>query len=444
VSSQNLVKTARSFSSRENKSDVTLRSQLQKRVSTQDAKKTEADVMMRSQLQKRVSSQDPEKAASCGKRYSFSDIESEADVTIPSQLQRRVASQNMEKADRRERSSSFPRPPKPPTEAQSEPKTSDSFSDVEIRSIDGSSVEVSHVNKWSDNTEQPVEKQSMQQRLTINVPSDVKLGHVTSEFGDSFPTISHIDTSESFEPGDSPQSDAQNRSNRKISSLKDLFNKKSLSESDADVPHRLQLQRRVSSQDMKKAEADMPMRSQRQRRVYSLDSKIMAIRERNSSFSRPSIPATEVQSKTETSDPGDLPEPFARIKSIQKNMSFEDALNCVSISESEPDVAVRLQLQKISSPTSPMKSNQREFDFYAPRGLLGIVIESSPRGPMVQSISHTSPLLGMIDRGDYIIGLDGMNTKGMTGAQLTLSMAQRSEQPQRKISFLSCGGATKC
>ena len=66
------------------------------------------------------------------------------------------------------------------------------------------------------------------------------------------------------------------------------------------------------------SEADETMMAQLQRRVYSLDSKIMAIRERNSSFSRPSIPATEVQSKTETSDPGDLPEPFARIKSIQK------------------------------------------------------------------------------------------------------------------------------
>uniref|UniRef100_A0A6V2HT11 PDZ domain-containing protein n=1 Tax=Ditylum brightwellii TaxID=49249 RepID=A0A6V2HT11_9STRA len=229
--------------------------------------------------------------------------------------------------------------------------------------------------------------------------------------------------------------------------LKDFLTSKSRSESDEDVPHRLQLQRRVSSRDTKKAEADAPMRSQLQRRVYSLGSKNMAIRERNSSFSRPSIPATarqKVQSKPELSDPGDLSELFARAKSIQKNMSFEDFFNYVSMSESGSDVAVRSQLQRISSPTSPFKSSQREFDFYAPRGLLGIVIESSPRGPMVQSISRTSPLLGIINRGDYIIGLDGMNTKGMTAAQLTLFMTQRSEQPQRKISFLSCGGATKC
>eukprot|EP00957_Ditylum_brightwellii_P089117 6786214-Ditylum_brightwellii.AAC.1 len=76
-------------------------------------------------------------------------------------------------------------------------------------------------------------------------------------------------------------------------SLKDVLNSKSRSESD-DAPHRLQLQRRVSSHDTKRAEADAPMRSQLQRRVYSLGSKNMAIRERNSSFSRPSIPATGV------------------------------------------------------------------------------------------------------------------------------------------------------
>eukprot|EP00957_Ditylum_brightwellii_P076625 5824304-Ditylum_brightwellii.AAC.1 len=100
--------------------------------------------------------------------------------------------------------------------------------------------------------------------------------------------------------------------------LKDFLNSKSRSESDEDVPHRLQLQRRVSSRDTKKAEADAPMRSQLQRRVCSLGSKNMAIRERNSSFSRPSIPATEVQSKPELSDPGDSSELFARAKSIQK------------------------------------------------------------------------------------------------------------------------------
>jgi len=371
-----------------------------------------------------------------------SKSESEADETMMAQLQRRVYSLDPKKMVNRKRSSSFSRPPKPPTDAQSEPEISESFSYVEIRSIDDIAVEVSHVNKWWDNTERSVGEQSIQQRLRNSPLSDINFSHVTCQCGDSFPTVSHIETSESFEPGDSPQSDAQSESNRKMMPLKDFLTSKSRSESDEDVPHRLQLQRRVSSRDTKKAEADAPMRSQLQRRVYSLGSKNMAIRERNSSFSRPSIPATEVQSKPELSDPGDLSELFARAKSIQKNMSFEDFFNYVSMSESGSDVAVRSQLQRISSPTSPFKSSQREFDFYAPRGLLGIVIESTPKGPMVQSISHKSPLLGIIEHGDYIIGLDDLNTKGMTSPQLSRLMAQRSMQ-QRKITFLSFAGTKK-
>jgi len=124
-------------------------------------------------------------------------------------------------------------------------------------------------------------------------------------------------------------------------------------------------------------------------------------------------------------------------------MSFKDFLNYVSLSENEVDVAMRLQLHRKSSPNTPMKSTGREFDFYAPRGPLGVVIESTPKGPRIQSIYHGSPLLGIVDHGDYIIGLDDLNTKGMGAAQLTRLMAQRSEQPQRKISFLSFAGATK-
>jgi len=82
----------------------------------------------------------------------------------------------------------------------------------------------------------------------------------------------------------------------------------------------------------------------------------------------------------------------------------------------------------------------RIYDFYAPPGALGVVIDSTPEGPMIHSLKKTSPLLGMVNRGDLIIGLDGINTRNMTAGRLTRIMAKRSQQPQRKLSFL-VGGA---
>uniref|UniRef100_A0A7S4V2L5 Uncharacterized protein n=1 Tax=Ditylum brightwellii TaxID=49249 RepID=A0A7S4V2L5_9STRA len=222
---------------------------------------SEADETMMAQLQRRVYSLDPKKMANRKRSSSFSrppkpptdaqpdpeasepsDLpqpfaqiesylkkdmlhrgslnhvsksESEADETMMAQLQRRVYSLDSKKMANKERSSSFSRPPKPPTDAQSEPEISESFSYVEIRSIDDIAVEVSHVNKWWDNTERSVGEQSIQQRLRNSPLSDINFSHVTCQCGDSFPTVSHIETSESFEPGDSPQSDAQSESNRK-------------------------------------------------------------------------------------------------------------------------------------------------------------------------------------------------------------------------------------
>eukprot|EP00957_Ditylum_brightwellii_P124509 9489263-Ditylum_brightwellii.AAC.1 len=89
-----------------------------------------------------------------------------------------------------------------------------------------------------------------------------------------------------------------------------------------------------------------------------------------------------------------------------------------------------------------MKSNGREYDYYAPPGSLGIVVASTSKGPIVHSISRTSPLLGVVGKGDYIIWLDDVDTRRMTAVKLACLLAKRKERPQRKLTLLSCGGRT--
>jgi len=82
---------------------------------------------------------------------------------------------------------------------------------------------------------------------------------------------------------------------------------------------------------------------------------------------------------------------------------------------------------------------QREglYDVLAPAGALGIVVDTTKDGPAVHSLKQTSPMLGLINPGDLLVGLDGQDTRSMTAATLTRLMAQKSSQRERKITLLA-------
>lgn len=93
-----------------------------------------------------------------------------------------------------------------------------------------------------------------------------------------------------------------------------------------------------------------------------------------------------------------------------------------------------------SSPVSNStrtRSSRRDklFDVFAPPGPLGIIIDTTPEGPMIHSLKPTSQLLGLVNPGDLIVGLDGVDTRNMTAATFTRLMAKRS-QGERKITLL--------
>jgi C-terminal processing protease CtpA/Prc len=52
-------------------------------------------------------------------------------------------------------------------------------------------------------------------------------------------------------------------------------------------------------------------------------------------------------------------------------------------------------------------------------------------------LKRTSPMLGLINPGDLIVGLDDEDTRGMTAATLTRLMARKSAQKERKITLLT-------
>lgn len=77
------------------------------------------------------------------------------------------------------------------------------------------------------------------------------------------------------------------------------------------------------------------------------------------------------------------------------------------------------------------------YDVFAPAGPIGIVVDTTKDGPVVHSLKATSPMLGLINPGDLIVGLDDMDTRAMTAATLTRLMAQKANQKERKITLLA-------
>lgn len=99
-----------------------------------------------------------------------------------------------------------------------------------------------------------------------------------------------------------------------------------------------------------------------------------------------------------------------------------------------PKEAVQLQ-EQISYDS--MTNRAGLYDVFAPPGPIGIVVDTTKHGPAVHSLKRTSPMLGLINPGDLIVGLDDEDARGMTAATLTRLMARKSNQKERKITLLT-------
>lgn len=81
--------------------------------------------------------------------------------------------------------------------------------------------------------------------------------------------------------------------------------------------------------------------------------------------------------------------------------------------------------------------SHRRYECFAPAGQLGIIIDTTSNGPMVHAIKPESRLQGLITPGDFVIGLDNIDTSQMAASDVTQLMASRSKQPQRKLTLQS-------
>ncbi len=76
------------------------------------------------------------------------------------------------------------------------------------------------------------------------------------------------------------------------------------------------------------------------------------------------------------------------------------------------------------------------FEHDCPPGPLGVMIDTTTKGPMIHSIKPNSTLNGFVAPGDIIIALDDKDTRTMTAPLITSLMAVKSQQRKRKLTIL--------
>ena len=80
--------------------------------------------------------------------------------------------------------------------------------------------------------------------------------------------------------------------------------------------------------------------------------------------------------------------------------------------------------------------NNELYECHAPPGSLGVVIDATPLGPRVNSLSPLSPLFGTVAPGDIFVGIDEIDTVGMEAGDFMQIVTQRSNERVRVLTVL--------
>ena len=135
----------------------------------------------------------------------------------------------------------------------------------------------------------------------------------------------------------------------------------------------------------------------------------------------PSHDNGSLSSYSVTYENGESPIP-AEIPNVSSNPGVDD----------KNDDDDELDVDKSWSPGST--SIIREIT--APPGKLGVILNTSEKGPVVQSVAPGSPLEGMVWPGDVVISIDGIKARKMSAASLMAYMKTNLNKP-RKLTMMS-------
>lgn len=129
-------------------------------------------------------------------------------------------------------------------------------------------------------------------------------------------------------------------------------------------------------------------------------------------------------------------DPQAHERALQKMRANQGSIGANPIGASPMPINYDDDDDKESSvaPSSVFQS-ALSYDVFAPPGALGIVVDTTEKGCIVHSLKKSSPMQGLMNKGDLIIGLDDFDVRNMNAASLTKLMARKAGQAERKFTL---------
>ena len=167
------------------------------------------------------------------------------------------------------------------------------------------------------------------------------------------------------------------------------------------------------------------------RSLFAKASKMASSSEESETRSASSVPASLVSQPSCIGDVSALTMGSEVMDKVDDDLSYTYSLEAGMVggsmseytSESESDTSSRLVLHTV----------------VAPPGKLGIVIDTTLEGPVVQKVNSQSPLAGTLFPGDIIVAINDVDTRTMSPSAITALMVLTS-QSQRKLTVL-CGSS---
>lgn len=110
----------------------------------------------------------------------------------------------------------------------------------------------------------------------------------------------------------------------------------------------------------------------------------------------------------------------------------EDTVN-VSVGapkDDEASIYSGLTMDDEKTPRGVVESEGYIRECFAPAGKLGVIIDTTSKGPVVHQVKTGSPLENLIFAGDRIIAIDDIDTRDLSASAVTKIMARKCNEPR--------------
>ena len=136
----------------------------------------------------------------------------------------------------------------------------------------------------------------------------------------------------------------------------------------------------------------------------------------------------DIAEEDEVSSP--LPKPIINAKGLFSCFADNTVVDVEQMNTKETDIP---ESDRIAAVSGERGRGRNLYEVRAPPGPLGILIDSSKDGPLIHKIKELSPLKHLVEPGDVILSVDGVDTKSMDAVAVANWISSKPSLAERTL-----------